>query len=62
MYGVGRGRPLTEEDESRPGGALWDAYLESKAEAERELLALTGLDVRIGWLPFVYGDRGTRTL
>ncbi|MDX2688283.1 NAD-dependent epimerase/dehydratase family protein [Streptomyces scabiei] len=56
VYGVGRGRPLTEEDESRPGGAMWDAYPESKAEAERELLALKGLDVRIGRLPFVYGE------
>lgn len=56
VYGVGRGRPLIEEDESRPGGALWGAYPESKAEAERELLAIEGLDVRIGRLPFVYGE------
>ncbi|MEV7085185.1 NAD(P)-dependent oxidoreductase [Streptomyces sp. NPDC093085] len=56
VYGSGRGRPLTEEDESRPGGAMWGAYPASKAEAERELLALTSLDVRIGRLPFVYGE------
>ncbi|WP_329329098.1 NAD(P)-dependent oxidoreductase [Streptomyces luteogriseus] len=56
VYGVGRGRPLTEEDESRPGGETWGAYPESKAEAERELLALKDLDVRIGRLPFVYGE------
>ncbi|NEB15106.1 MULTISPECIES: NAD-dependent epimerase/dehydratase family protein [Streptomyces] len=56
VYGLGRGRPLTEDDASRPGGALWGAYPESKAEAERELLALRGLDVRIGRLPFVYGE------
>jgi nucleoside-diphosphate-sugar epimerase len=56
VYGVGRGRPLTEEDESRPGGEMWGAYPESKAEAERELLALDGLDVTIGRLPFVYGE------
>lgn len=56
VYGVGRGRPLTEDDESRPGGAMWGAYAESKAEAERELLALEGLDVRVGRLPFVYGE------
>ncbi|MGW7256210.1 NAD-dependent epimerase/dehydratase family protein [Streptomyces sp. NPDC054834] len=56
VYGVGRGRPLTEEDEIRPGGEMWGAYAESKAEAERELLALDGLDVRIGRLPFVYGE------
>ncbi|MFC4503339.1 MULTISPECIES: NAD-dependent epimerase/dehydratase family protein [Streptomyces] len=56
VYGVGRGRPLTEEDESRPGGEMWGAYNESKVAAERELLALEGLDVRIGRLPFVYGD------
>ncbi|MEU2376331.1 NAD-dependent epimerase/dehydratase family protein [Streptomyces misionensis] len=56
VYGLGRGRPLTEEDESRPGGSMWGAYPESKAEAERELLALEDLDVRIGRLPFVYGE------
>ncbi|GKQ41433.1 NAD(P)-dependent oxidoreductase [Streptomyces sp. A012304] len=56
VYGVGRGRPLTEDDESRPGGPMWGAYTESKARAERELLALEGLDVRVGRLPFVYGE------
>ncbi|GII32905.1 NAD-dependent epimerase/dehydratase family protein [Planotetraspora mira] len=56
VYGSGRGRPMTEDDESRPGGELWGAYPESKAAAERELLALDGMDVRVGRLPFVYGD------
>ncbi|WP_405737407.1 NAD(P)H-binding protein [Streptomyces sp. NBC_00028] len=56
VYGTGRGRPLTEDDESRPGGAMWGAYPESKARAERELLALEGLDVRVARLPFVYGE------
>ncbi|MEU0406562.1 NAD(P)-dependent oxidoreductase [Streptomyces griseorubiginosus] len=56
VYGTGRGRPLTEDDESLPGGAMWGAYPESKAEAERALLALEGLDVRVGRLPFVYGE------
>ncbi|MGW2725409.1 NAD-dependent epimerase/dehydratase family protein [Streptomyces sp. NPDC001492] len=56
VYGVGRGRPVTEDDESRPGGAMWGAYPESKAEAERRLLALDGMDVRVGRLPFVYGE------
>nr|WTB35430.1 NAD(P)-dependent oxidoreductase [Streptomyces sp. NBC_00830] len=56
VYGTGRGRPLTEDDESRPGGELWGAYPESKAAAERELLALEVMEVRIGRLPFVYGD------
>ncbi|MFE5889284.1 NAD-dependent epimerase/dehydratase family protein [Streptomyces sp. NPDC056462] len=56
VYGTGRGRPLTEDDESRPGGAMWGAYPESKAAAERELLALEGMDVRVGRLPFVYGE------
>jgi len=56
VYGAGRGRPLTEEDPSVPGGEMWGAYPESKAAAERELLALDGLDVRIGRLPFVYGE------
>ncbi|MFR9799608.1 NAD-dependent epimerase/dehydratase family protein [Streptomyces sp. MS06] len=57
VYGAGRGRPLVEEDESRPGGEMWGAYAESKAAAERELLALDGgMEVRIGRLPFVYGE------
>lgn len=56
VYGLGRGRPLTEEDEIRPGGAMWGAYGESKAAAERQLLALDGLDVRVARLPFVYGE------
>ncbi|KUN28895.1 epimerase [Streptomyces antibioticus] len=56
VYGTGRGRLLTEDDESRPGGGMWGAYPESKARAERELLAMDGLDVRIARLPFVYGE------
>ncbi|MER6223891.1 NAD(P)-dependent oxidoreductase [Streptomyces sp900105755] len=57
VYGTGRGRPLTEDDESRPGGEMWGAYPESKAAAERELLALEGgMEVRVGRLPFVYGE------
>ncbi|MFE5033512.1 NAD-dependent epimerase/dehydratase family protein [Streptomyces sp. NPDC056683] len=57
VYGTGRGRPLTEDDESRPGGQMWGAYPESKAAAERELLALEGgMEVRVGRLPFVYGE------
>ncbi|KOV63055.1 NAD-dependent epimerase/dehydratase family protein [Streptomyces sp. MMG1121] len=57
VYGIGRGRPMTEDDESRPGGEMWGAYPEAKAAAERELLALEGgMEVRIGRLPFVYGE------
>ncbi|MFF4626768.1 NAD-dependent epimerase/dehydratase family protein [Streptomyces griseorubiginosus] len=56
VYGTGRGRPVTEDDESRPGGSMWGAYPASKAEAERSLLAMEGLDVRIARLPFVYGE------
>ncbi|MEW2299403.1 NAD(P)-dependent oxidoreductase [Streptomyces sp. NPDC006655] len=57
VYGTGRGRPLTEDDESRPGGEMWGAYAESKISAERELLALGGeMEVRVGRLPFVYGE------
>ncbi|MEU6271609.1 NAD(P)-dependent oxidoreductase [Streptomyces populi] len=57
VYGTGRGRPLTEDDPSVPGGAMWGAYPASKAEAERGLLALDAdIDVRIGRLPFVYGE------
>lgn len=56
VYGLGRGRPLTEDDESLPGGAMWGAYPESKAAAERELRGMEGLDVRVARLPFVYGE------
>ncbi|KUN77486.1 NAD-dependent epimerase/dehydratase family protein [Streptomyces griseoruber] len=56
VYGLGRGRPLTEDDEIRPGGEMWGAYTESKAAAERELLDLAGMEVRVGRLPFVYGN------
>ncbi|MFI6051488.1 NAD-dependent epimerase/dehydratase family protein [Streptomyces violascens] len=57
VYGAGRGRPLVEGDETVPGTHLWGAYPESKWEAERALGALAGLDdLRIGRLPFVYGD------
>ncbi|MHB9753874.1 NAD-dependent epimerase/dehydratase family protein [Streptomyces sp. BYX5S] len=57
VYGAGRGRPLVEDDETVPGGELWGAYPDSKWEAERALGAMDGLDdLRIGRLPFVYGD------
>ncbi|MFI7338027.1 NAD-dependent epimerase/dehydratase family protein [Streptomyces sp. NPDC050085] len=57
VYGAGRGRPLVEEDGTVPGGHFWGAYPESKWEAEKALGALEGLDdLRIGRLPFVYGD------
>ncbi|WP_069465530.1 NAD-dependent epimerase/dehydratase family protein, partial [Actinacidiphila rubida] len=57
VYGAGRGRPLVESDETVPGTHLWGAYPESKWEAERALGAMEGLDdLRIGRLPFVYGD------
>ncbi|MFF3978018.1 NAD-dependent epimerase/dehydratase family protein [Streptomyces sp. NPDC001828] len=57
VYGTGRGRALVESDETVPGGHFWGAYPESKWEAERALGALEGLDdLRIGRLPFVYGD------
>ncbi|MER5944157.1 NAD(P)-dependent oxidoreductase [Streptomyces sp. NPDC001928] len=56
VYGRGRGRLLTEDDESLPGGSMWGAYPESKAAAERELRAMEGLDVRVARLPFVYGE------
>ncbi|MET9255866.1 NAD(P)-dependent oxidoreductase [Streptomyces sp. NPDC003717] len=57
VYGAGRGRALVEGDETVPGTHLWGAYPESKWQAERALGALDGLqDLRIGRLPFVYGD------
>lgn len=56
VYGSGRGRMLTEDDPVVPGGYMWGAYAESKAAAERGLLDMAGLDVRVGRLAFVYGE------
>jgi dihydroflavonol-4-reductase len=57
VYGTGRGRPLTEQDPTVPGGEMWGAYPKAKREAERGLLALEGgMDIRIGRLSFVYGE------
>jgi nucleoside-diphosphate-sugar epimerase len=58
VYGAGRGRPATEDDEAAPDPA-WGTYPASKAQAERGLLELGrsgGLGVRIGRLAYVYGD------
>lgn len=52
VYGDTRGAPV---DEDAPCAAT-DAYPTSKIAAERALLALDGLDVRVLRLPFVYGD------
>lgn len=52
VYGSTGGQPV---DEERPCAAV-DAYPVSKLAAERHLLALEGLDVRVLRLPFVYGD------
>ena len=52
VYGP-RGGRLTGEDEPC---APVDAYPLSKLAAERFLLAVAGLDVRVLRLPFVYGD------
>ncbi|WP_329128013.1 NAD-dependent epimerase/dehydratase family protein [Streptomyces sp. NBC_01465] len=56
IHGAGRGRPLVEDDGTVPEGPMWGAYPASKAEAEAGLLAIEGLDVRIGRLSFVYGE------
>lgn len=56
VYGAGRGRPHTESDPYVPGGRMWGAYPEAKLEAERGLLAMADLDVRVGRLSFVYGE------
>lgn len=52
VYGSTGGRPAREDDECRPIAA----YPVSKLAAERFLLGLDGLDVRVLRLPFVYGD------
>ncbi|MDH5824989.1 NAD-dependent epimerase/dehydratase family protein [Luteimonas sp. RD2P54] len=52
VYGPGNGSAAREEDACAPV----DAYPSSKLAAERLLLAMDGLDVRVVRLPFVYGD------
>jgi len=52
VYGSNGGRPAVEEDPCRPTAP----YPVSKLAAERFLLGLDGLDVRVLRLPFVYGD------
>jgi UDP-glucose 4-epimerase len=52
VYGPMPGRLAREDDDCTPIAA----YPVSKLAAERFLLALDGLDVRVLRLPFVYGD------
>ncbi len=52
VYGPNGGRLTREDDPCAPTAA----YPVSKLAAERALLAMDGLDVRILRLPFVYGD------
>lgn len=52
VYGSNGGRLAREDDACAPT----HAYPVSKLAAERFLLALDGLDVRVLRLPFVYGD------
>lgn len=52
VYGANGGRLAGEDDPCLPTAA----YPVSKLAAEQFLLGLTGLDVRILRLPFVYGD------
>jgi UDP-glucose 4-epimerase len=52
VYGSNGGRLAHEDDRCAPTAA----YPVSKLGAERFLLALEGLDVRVLRLPFVYGD------
>jgi nucleoside-diphosphate-sugar epimerase len=52
VYGPTGGRPAREDDPCSP----IDAYPTSKLAAERFLLELDALDVRVLRLPFVYGD------
>jgi len=52
VYGSTGGRSVHEDDAVAPT----EAYPVSKLAAERFLLALDGLDVRVLRLPFVYGD------
>jgi len=52
VYGPNGGRPAREDEPCQPTAA----YPVSKLAAERFLLALDDLDVRVLRLPFVYGD------
>src|SRR5262249_32117947 len=52
VYGGNGGRFACEDDACAPS----PGYFASKLAAERALLAVDGLDVRILRLPFVYGD------
>lgn len=52
VYGATGGRVVTEDDACAPK----HGYPVSKLAAERFLLGLSGLDVRVVRLPFVYGD------
>jgi nucleoside-diphosphate-sugar epimerase len=52
VYGSTGGRVVREDDACAPTAA----YPVSKLAAERFLLAIEGLDVRVLRLPFVYGD------
>ncbi len=52
VYGPKGGGPAREDDPCEP----MDGYPASKLAAERFLLAMEGLDVRVLRLPFVYGD------
>lgn len=52
VYGPSGGRLAREDDACAP----IDAYPASKLAAERYLLEMDGLDVRVLRLPFVYGD------
>lgn len=52
VYGASGGRPVAEDAPCAPV----DGYPVSKLAAERFLLGLDGLDVRVLRLPFVYGD------
>ena len=52
VYGPNGGRTAREDAPCAP----MDAYPASKLAAERFLLAMEGLDVRVLRLPFVYGD------
>ena len=52
VYGSNGNRLASEDDPCAPSAA----YPVSKLAAERALLAIEGLDVRVLRLPFVYGD------
>jgi len=56
VYGPGRGRPVTEDDDLRPPDGATHPRAKAAAEADLQAMIPDGLDLRVLRLAFVYGD------